>query len=441
MQAQRDPGPDADVLRAARMAVALLEGTDVIAYFKDRDSRLVAVTRACARINGRTVEEMIGLTDVDLTDPAHAAELRADEVRIMETGEPLVNKEEVDRLGNRPGTWVETSKFPWRDETGAIVGTFGYSQDVTRWEEAERRMAELADGLVEAHNRLMLAEEQLRAVLNGSSDAIARYDRDLRFRYINPAGERLKGRTSEELIGLTDRESGLPEQWLEIYEPALRSVLETGEPWEYDFPGDLSPAGERTWLHVTLSPDQHRADAVDGVLVSVRDITELKRAERELARRALQDALTGLPNRSVLQDRLEGIGPDGTAVLFIDIDHFKSVNDTHGHEVGDRVLVETASRIVDAVREDDLVCRLGGDEFVVICEGVTADEATELALRVVDRFHEPVRAGGVSVAVSVSIGVAQGEDVAALVERADRSMYQAKVAGRGRVAGGEEGDG
>lgn len=433
-----DPDPGEDLLRAARLAVALLEGTDVIAYFKDRESRIVAVTRACARVNGRTVEEMIGLTDADLTDPAHAAELREDEVRIMATGEPLVNKEEPDRLGNRPGTWVETSKFPWRDENGAIVGTFGYSQDVTRWEEAEQRMAELADGLVEAHNRLMLAEEQLRAVLNGSSDAIARYDRELRFRYINPAGERLKGRSSEELIGLTDRESGLPQQWLDIYEPALLSVLETGEPWEYDFPGDLSPAGERTWLHVTLSPDQRRADVIDGVLVSVRDITELKKAERELARRASHDALTGLPNRSVLQNRLDAAGPDGTAVLFVDIDHFKAVNDTHGHEVGDRVLVETASRLVGVVREDDLVCRLGGDEFVVVCEALTGQDAIDLAHRIVERFAEPVRAGELDIPVSVSIGVAQGSDAAALVELADRSMYRAKVAGRGRVAGGAD---
>jgi diguanylate cyclase (GGDEF)-like protein/PAS domain S-box-containing protein len=299
-------------------------------------------------------------------------------------------------------------------------------------------MAELADGLVEAHNRLMLAEEQLRAVLNGSSDAIARYDRDLRFRYINPAGERLKGRSSEELIGLTDRESGLPQQWLEIYEPALLSVLETGEPWEYDFPGDLSPAGERTWLHVTLSPDQRRADVIDGVLVSVRDITELKKAERELARRASHDALTGLPNRSVLQNRLDAAGPDGTAVLFVDIDHFKAVNDTHGHEVGDRVLVETASRLVGVVREDDLVCRLGGDEFVVVCEALTGQEATDLAHRIVERFAEPVRSGELDIPVSVSIGVAQGADAAALVELADRSMYRAKVAGRGRVSGGAD---
>jgi diguanylate cyclase (GGDEF)-like protein/PAS domain S-box-containing protein len=439
MDPQALRGPDEDVLRAARLAVALLEGTEVIAYFKDRDSRFVAVTRACARINGRTPEEMIGLTDADLTDPEHAAELRADELRVMATGEPLVNKEEVDRLAGRPGTWVETSKFPLRDADGEIVGTFGYSQDVTRWEEAEQRMAELADGLVEAHSRLMLAEEQLRAVLNGSSDAIARYDRDLRFRYINPAGERLKGRPSEELLGLTDRESGLPEPWLAIYEPALREVLETGEPWEYDFPGNLAPDGEPTWLHVTLSPDQRRADVIDGVLVSVRDITELKRAERELARRALQDSLTGLPNRSVLQSRLAGVGPDGTAVLFVDIDHFKSVNDTHGHEIGDRVLVETASRIVASVREGDLVCRLGGDEFVVICESLSGQEATELALRMVERFADPVHVGELDIPVSVSIGVAQGEDVGALVERADRSMYQAKVAGRGRVVGSTDG--
>ena len=100
----------------------VLDTPGTIVYFKDRQGRFITVSIDCARLYGRTQEEMVGLTDFDLTDHAHALELLADEQRIMETGEPLIDKEEVDRLVDQPGTWVETSKFPLRALTGPSSG-------------------------------------------------------------------------------------------------------------------------------------------------------------------------------------------------------------------------------------------------------------------------------------------------------------------------------
>ncbi len=154
----------------------ILDTPGTILYFKDRQGRFTTVSIDCARLYGRTQNEMIGLTDFDLTDHAHALELLADEQRIMDTGEPLIDKEEVDRLVDQAGTWVESSKFPLRGADGTIIGTFGYSRDVSRWELAERQLTQTAADLADSHAHLTQVEAQLRAVLNGSRDAIALYD-------------------------------------------------------------------------------------------------------------------------------------------------------------------------------------------------------------------------------------------------------------------------
>lgn len=416
------PGASLDALCARN----LFDTPEGIFFFKDIDGRFIRVSSACAALVGRTPEEMVGLTDADLTDAEHAAALRADEVRIASTGVPMMDKQEVDRLAGRPGTWVETSKFPLRAPDGTVMGTFGYSRDVTRWERAEQRLVQV--------------QAQLRAVLDASQDAIGHYDRDLRCLYANPAGERFKGMPLSELLGRTDRETGMPKEWLEYYEPLLRRVLETGIAEELEFGGDPDRVGRDSWFHVTLTPDRDASGAVTGVLASMRDMTAVKRAERALKHQATHDPLTGLANRILLLNRLEAAlaGPQGgrIALFFIDVDLFKEINDRHGHEVGDRVLIEVARRLERATRPGDTVARLGGDEYVVLCAPMGADEASSLADRLVAAMVDPVAAGDVRVAVSASVGAALSDDRAAtadaLLSAADAAMYQAKEAGRNR---------
>jgi diguanylate cyclase (GGDEF)-like protein/PAS domain S-box-containing protein len=417
----------------------VLDTPGTIAYFKDRQGRFITVSIDCARLYGRTQEEMVGLTDFDLTDHTHALELLADEQRIMETGEPLIDKEEVDRLVNQAGTWVETSKFPLRAIDGTIIGTFGYSRDVSRWELAEQKLSQMAAEVADSHAQLAQAEAQLRAVLNGSSDAIALYDRDLRYRYINPAGERLKGKTFSEVIGRTDRETGTPHAWLDELEAALTDVLDTGRPRELEFPELEAPLSAASWFHLSLSPDLDATGAVVGVMGSIRDITHIKRAERSQAYRALHDPLTGLANRTLLMDRLGKAlaqlerSPGRIGLLFIDLDHFKQVNDTHGHAVGDRILLDVARRLKAVARRGDTVARLGGDEFVLLCDNVEPGRIEAIAERLLHSLSEPFDDVGPS---SASIGTATTEDpqssASGLLHAADSAMYRAKTNGRNR---------
>ncbi len=181
-----------------------------------------------------------------------------------------------------------------------------------------------------------------------------------------------------------------------------------------------------------------------GAVVALHDVTERREAESALAHRALHDPLCGLPNRLLLLDRLqaalsrserEGSQP---AVLFIDIDHFKLVNDTLGHEAGDEVLRGVAERLTGAVRPADTVARLGGDEFVVLAEQVVnLDEARSVATRLRNAMAEPLmlEAGPLQVTLSigVTLGIGRGEAPEALVQRADAAMYVAKQSGRDRI--------
>jgi diguanylate cyclase (GGDEF)-like protein len=181
-----------------------------------------------------------------------------------------------------------------------------------------------------------------------------------------------------------------------------------------------------------------------GMWAIVRDISERKATEARIASLAYYDALTGLPNRTLFFDRLQTAlamarrDSQRTALLFIDLDRFKPVNDTYGHEVGDQLLQRVAQQLRDCVRESDTVARLGGDEFVVLLPHVhTLDDAMAVADKIHARLREPVEIGAYRLEISSAIGVAtfpeDGADEVALVRSADDAMYRAKAGGRDQV--------
>jgi diguanylate cyclase (GGDEF)-like protein len=194
----------------------------------------------------------------------------------------------------------------------------------------------------------------------------------------------------------------------------------------------------------TMAAAQTLADVAAAYLINAEARAELRHAFEESRERALHDALTGLPNRSLLLDRLEQAlarrrrYPASAAVLFIDIDRFKWINDRHGHEAGDRLLIELAHRLVGAARPGDTVARLGGDEFVVLCEDVgCADDAASLARRLAEVVRSPFTIDTHEITPTISTGIALAatdgdETAAALVRDADTAMYRAKDGGRDR---------
>lgn len=200
------------------------------------------------------------------------------------------------------------------------------------------------------------------------------------------------------------------------------------------------------WLEVVVSDIAHGDDpAVDELQLTLQlvDVTARREAEAKLAELALHDLLTGLPNRAMLLDRLEGEvaasrrSGTGPALLFCDLDDFKQVNDRGGHHVGDQLLQEVARRLGACVRDMDTVARLGGDEFVLLCPDLDElDEVTHLTERVLTSLAEPFLIDGVEHVVRTSIGVVLTDGSSEpdeLLRHADTAMYQAKAAGKGRA--------
>jgi diguanylate cyclase (GGDEF)-like protein len=200
-------------------------------------------------------------------------------------------------------------------------------------------------------------------------------------------------------------------------------------------------SGRRAGRIAELRMATIRAEGRPATLATLRDISDRKEAEARVLRLAQRDALTDLPNRAVFEERLEEALRDATrkgtrlAVLFIDLDRFKSINDTLGHSTGDQLLIEVGRRLSAVCRSGDLLARLGGDEFVLLLSGIErAEEATGVALRVLSALRDPIRLERYDLAATPSIGIAtfpdDGKDGVSLLKHADAAMYHAKAAGR-----------
>ena len=416
--------------------------TDII-YFKDLASRYLRVSRGTARSYGEDdpLQEE-GRDDFDHFTPEHAEVARDDEQRIIITGQPLVDAEEHQTWPDRDDTWVSTTKLPLRDEAGRIVGTFGVSRDVTPRILSELLARTATEALESSLVELRRAEADLRRVLEVSPDAIVRFDSDLRYTYINHAALEMTGRPPDDFLGRTCHEiDGLSPEFLASWLPALERVVSEGAHVEVDL--ELPAAAGPRWLQSRLVPEIGPDGRIEGVLAVTRDLTALKVAERELEHRAHHDPLTGLSNRSTL---LHGLGGSLTrmrrdacllAVFFIDLDGFKAVNDTYGHDEGDRVLIEVSHRLRSTCRCQDAVARLGGDEFVVVSEGLqTMSDVVRVAERIKEALGRRFLSGSTPLNLRASIGIATTRDPNLssehLLKVADREMYAAKAAGGDR---------
>ncbi len=257
-------------------------------------------------------------------------------------------------------------------------------------------------------------------------------------------------RVSTSLVALLEPESLA--RYHDAIEPALLAVgFWQGELTFRNRELQAVPVSARFVSHGPR-PGSATTDSLGAVSVFARDITELKNAEQRLRQLATHDYLTGLPNRLLLYDRLElalnryARYGNPVALMFCDLDGFKSVNDEHGHQVGDGVLVQVADRIHSVVRDTDTAARVGGDEFALLVEGIDdIYRLTSVADRLVARVAEPIFVGRVVAEIGVSIGLVLASDrchqIDRLVALADSAMYQAKEAGRGRyvVIAGDDG--
>jgi len=279
------------------------------------------------------------------------------------------------------------------------------------------------------------SESRFRLLAENSSDLITRLAPDGRRLYVSPSAKTILGFEPEELVGRHVEDLVHPEDAGDAMN-ALRTVVAKGEARRFTL-RMRHKDGTYVWLEYATRGVRDPDGTVVEIQSSARDVTERIRAEEALAHQALHDSLTALPNRALLQDRVEqallAARRQGTSValLFADLDRFKEVNDTFGHSMGDDLLREVAVRLRTAVRAADTVARLGGDEFAILLpQIVDSGEAMEVCERIRASLSAPFVLGDDTLFVEASVGIAiapeHGNDVATLMRQADVAMYVAK---------------
>jgi diguanylate cyclase (GGDEF)-like protein len=376
-----------------------------------------------------------GKTRWELADPAMAEERWTSHKADLAARMPFRNfrSERIGADGQRH--FIAISGDPVFDRNGVFSGYRGTGRDITAEVQAHARLAQ-------ANFELELGRRQIDGVLSNITHGVCLFDGAQRLlvwnrRYLEiynlPPEAACVGRSLEEIVG---------------YRLAAGTMTDMTTPDYLAWRDGLGTAGQPSSRVVTLKNGRivviHYQPMPDGGWVATHeDVTERQRAEASIAFMAQHDALTRLANRVLFQDRLEqAIAMAGRgnefAVIYLDLDHFKPVNDTLGHAVGDGLLQVVADRLQACVREEDTVARLGGDEFAIIQLAIGQPYHVELLTsRIIDAFQDPFSVQGHQIAVGVSIGVAlapgDGATAETLLRNADIALYLAKTEGRGTV--------
>ena len=405
----------------------ILDSVEAHIYIKDAQYRYQYVNQRVLAFLGRPLADIVNQEDSVFFDAQTAAVVRDNDRRVIENGERVALEETVARGGN--GVTIHFSvKLPLRDQDGKVYALCGISTDITAQKNLEASLRISATAF----------ESQEGMLITDANSVILR---------INQSFARMSGYTAQEVVGQTPRMFSSSRHDDHFYAAMWDTIRTTGkwqgEIWDRRKNGDIYPA----WM--TLTAVTGEDGGVTNYVATHTDITERKTSEEQIRHLAFFDPLTALPNRRLLGDRLQQALASSSrtqregALLFIDMDHFKTLNDTLGHDIGDLLLQDVARRISACIREGNTVARLGGDEFVVMLENLSdnaleaASQAEGVGDKILTALCLPYDLNGQEYRSSASIGITlfgatenSSED---LMKRADVAMYQAKAAGRNNL--------
>jgi len=345
-------------------------------------------------------------------------------------GETVVFENRIDRPDGEV-RYRHTTLVPERTADGSVGAIVLFAYDLTELKTMERELSQ----------QKMLLTSLIQAI----PDMV--YLKDARGVYLacNPVFERFMGRGEREILGRTDAQL-MAAPMAEHFGRHDQRAMHAWQPLVIEEPLTFAEDGYQGQFETIKTPIRDPQGRATGVLGVSRDITDRKRAAQEIERLAFYDALTQLPNRRLLLDRLQRLVLSSQrthqhgALLFIDLDNFKDLNDTLGHDMGDQLLTQVAERLVHSVRECDTVARFGGDEFVVLLEGLDTHlpqartQAEAVAVKLLIALNQPFELAGQQHYSTPSIGLTlfgqERVSVDELLKRADLAMYEAKAAGR-----------
>lgn len=380
----------------------------------------IKVNTSFEALTGLSRDAVIGKSDYDFFPESQADFFAGKDREALANGKVLdIAEEPLDTpMGQRI---LHTRKVPIYDRNGRPRYLLGVSEDIT-----ERKQAE-------SHLR------QWAAVFQNTTEGVIITDKEARILAVNRAFTDITGYVEQEVVGNNPRLLKSGKHEADFYSGMWKSLLDTGH-WRGEIcnrkkNGDFLPV----WQTISSIKDENGELAN---FVSVfSDITSVKKAQEKLDYLAYHDPLTDLPNRLLLNDRLQHAislaqrEQSSLAVMFLDLDRFKNINDSLGHPVGDTLLEGVAQRLKINLRMTDTVARQGGDEFIVLLEDVgTSDNAARMAKKLIDAFQQPFRISERDIFITPSIGITlfpdDGDDATTLIRNADATMYRAKDGGR-----------
>lgn len=398
--------------------MAIMDNSTSMISLKDLAGRYEFVNRQFEKTFGLKSAELLGKTGAQVFSGRTADGFRGKEMEVIRRQEAIESEDVLERAdGNRH---LLSIRFPLFSADNVIQGVCTQSTDMT-----DRKHAE---------DQLRLAAR----VFDRAGEGIVVTDPRQKILTVNDAFTKMTGYAAEEVIGKTPAVLASGRHQKDFYDEMWAILKEKGwwqgEIWNRRKSGDIYPE----WLTIN---EVHDSDGRLTNYVGIfSDITVVKESQRRVEFLATHDELTSLPNRALFIDRVrQAIARSGRnaglfAVLFVDLDNFKVVNDSLGHAAGDELLKEVASLLRECIRAADTVARFGGDEFALLVEETTAGEADMTARRIADALGRSIVINGQSFFVSASVGISvyptDGEDAETLLKNADSAMYQAKEAGK-----------
>jgi diguanylate cyclase (GGDEF)-like protein/PAS domain S-box-containing protein len=396
-------------------------------YFElDLAGNYTFVNDANCRLLGYSREELTGMNYRQFQDENTAKKTRQIFSEVYKKEEPiqLLDVEIIRKNGSKAFNEISVSLL--KDKQGKATGFRGISRDVT----VRRQMEEM----------IRQSEEKYRTIINEVDEWYFEIDLAGNVIFVNDAIVRSVGYPPERLIGLNYKSFTSEERSGEVFK-IFRQVYETREPiknFPYEF---VLPDGKITFFELSVFPKLDDQGKVVGFRGVGHDVTERKRTEEQLNYIATHDLLTGLPNRMLLMDRLKMATAQAKrnaqklALMMLDLDNFKNVNDSLGHMVGDKLLKEISLRLTGRLRQNDTICRLGGDEFIILLPAIErVEDAVEVAKIILESFEQSFICNDHLINSSISIGIAiypdDAQDIDVLMKNADMAMYYVKAHGR-----------
>ena len=415
---------EAALIKQQDISKSLINGFPDLVWLKDEQGVYLAANHRFEDFFGHSTEAIIGNTDYDFVDQALADFFRAHDQKTMAKGGPSINEETITFAKDGHQETIETIKIPIVQNDGKLLGVLGVGRDITDRKKAQAQLSLSASVFSNAHEGILICDKEVKII------------------DVNPFFQEISGYSKEEALGKNPNifASGIHDS--SFYETMWAQIKTKGF-WKGEI-WNRNKSGELYAILSNISIIYDEKGEISHYLSVFTDISYLKAHQEQLENMAHFDSLTKLPNRVLLADRLQQAinrskrNETILAVCFIDLDDFKPVNDTHGHNVGDKLLIELAKRLHAHLREEDTLARIGGDEFVLLLECLEGkDDITHLVNKLLSLIIEPFNIDNKTLTLSASIGITlypdDHSDADTLLRHSDQSMYEAKLLGKNRL--------